>query len=238
MANLKCFGSGSAGNVYLLECREESLMIELGLPWREILQGVNYDLSRIVGVLVSHAHGDHSKSVKDAVKFGLPVYSCKGVCYIYNGVRLLKVGKKYRIGGFYVQPISVPHSCECYAYVIDHEDFGRLLFVTDCSRFDYRIKGCNHILIEANYSEEILINNLCNDEMIRSLYEYHMEINDTVSVLKTNYNPELQNIVLLHLSNSNSNEEEFGNRVIKELGFDNVFVANSGIEIELRKIEF
>lgn len=74
--------------------------------------------------------------------------------------------------------------------------------------------------------------------MTRSLYEYHMEINDTISALKTNYNQELQNIVLLHLSNANSNAEDFRNMVIEELGFDNVFVADKGMEISLQKSEF
>lgn len=56
MATLKCFGSESSGNGYLLECGEESLMIELGLPWREILNELNYKegLRSVAGCLVSH----------------------------------------------------------------------------------------------------------------------------------------------------------------------------------------
>ncbi len=238
MTTLQCYGSGSAGNVYLLECGEESLMIELGLPWKKILQDVNYDLSKICGCLISHGHSDHSKSIKEAVKFGLSVYSCKEVCDKFNGVRLLETGKKYKIGGFYVQPISVPHSCECYAYIIDHEEFGRLLFVTDCSTFKYRVKGCNHILIEANYSEEILIDNLCNDEDIRSRYGNHLEIQNTITAIGNNFCEDLQNIVLLHLSNGNSNAVEFRERVASEFSMNNVFIAEKGLTLDLQKSEF
>lgn len=235
---LKCLGSGSSGNCYIIETNKESLILELGLPWGEILKGLDYNLSNIVGACVSHAHGDHAKSIKDAVKFGLPVYSCKDVCDIHKGVRLLETGKKYRIGNFYVQAISVPHSCECYAYIIDHEECGRILFITDCTRFNYRVKGCNHIWIEANYSEDVLISNLCNDEMSRSLYGYHMEIKDTLLALENNYNPNIQDIILLHLSDRNSDEKDFRAQVMDKLGFQNVIIASKGIEVALNKSEF
>jgi len=56
MATLKCLSSGSQGNCYLLECNNEVLIIELGVSWKEVLKGLNYDLSKVVGVLVSHSH--------------------------------------------------------------------------------------------------------------------------------------------------------------------------------------
>lgn len=56
MATLKCLSSGSQGNCYLLECNNEVLIIELGVSWKEVLRGLNYDLSKVVGVLVSHSH--------------------------------------------------------------------------------------------------------------------------------------------------------------------------------------
>ena len=48
----------------------------------------------------------------------------------------------------------------------------------------------------------------------------------------------LQNVVLIHLSSGNSNEKDFKERVQQELGFDRVWVANNGMEIELNKSEF
>ena len=84
------------------------------------------------------------------------------------------------LGGFKVQPMEVPHSCQCYAYLIQHEEVGKLLFITDCVRFNYKIKGINHVLIESNWCEEILINNLCNDVETRSHHEHHMELSDTI----------------------------------------------------------
>ena len=168
----------------------------------------------------------------------MPVFSCKEVADKYAGVTELKLGEAVMLGGFKVQPMEVPHSCQCYAYLIHHEEIGKLLFVTDCVRFNYKINGLNHVLCEANWSEEILINNLCNDVETRSHHEHHMELSDTIKALKNNYSPDLMTVGLLHLSNGNSDEKMFRQRVIDELGFDNVIVMDKGLTIPLQLSEF
>lgn len=57
MAKMICLASGSRGNAYILECKGEQLLLELGIRWQEILKGLNYILGDVVGVLVSHSHG-------------------------------------------------------------------------------------------------------------------------------------------------------------------------------------
>lgn len=54
---MKIIDSGSQGNAYILECNREVLLIELGIKWKDILRALHYNLSNIVGVCVSHAHG-------------------------------------------------------------------------------------------------------------------------------------------------------------------------------------
>ncbi len=239
--NINCIttlNSGSSGNCYLLECNNEVLIIELGVSWKEVLKGLNYDLSKVVGCLVSHEHLDHSKYIPTLLKCGISVYSCKSVQTMHPQVKVLKKGSKYKIGGFSVQPIPTPHSVECYAFLIEHNDIGKCLFITDTSAFHYRIKNCNHIFIEANWSEDILIDKLCNDDATRSRHEQHLEIGQTIDVLKQNYSSDLQTIMLLHLSNGNSNAQQFKERVQQELGFLPVYVAEEGLTLELQKEEF
>lgn len=182
--------------------------------------------------------GDHAKSVKDAIKAGITVYSTKEVQDMYPKVKVPKYREKTQIGGFSIQPLEVPHSCECYAYIIQHEELGKLVFATDCSAFKYKIKSVNHWLLEANYSEQILINKMCDDEMGRSLYGNHLELEDCINALKVNFSVDTQSITLIHLSDTNSDEKEFVQRVKDELGFDNVAAATSGQTIILEKEEF
>lgn len=149
---IKVVGSSSQGNAYILDCQNETLLLELGVSWKDIVKALNFDLSKIVACVVTHQHSDHAKSIKDAIKAGFPVYSTSEVQLIHPKVNVPKIGEKTRIGGFSIQPLSVPHSCECYAYIIQHEEFGKLVFATDCSEFKYKIKSVNHWLLEANYS--------------------------------------------------------------------------------------
>lgn len=239
MATLKVLSSGSHGNCYLLQCKDETLILELGIKWGDILKGLDYNLGCVCGCLVSHSHLDHSKSIQNAISFGLSVYSNKEVATIHKGVKVLNLKEKTRIGkGFVVQPIKLFHNTECYGFLIQHEEFGKMVFCTDTNSVPYKFKGVQHWMIEANYSEEILIDNACNDVYSRSASDNHLEINDTIEVLKHNYSSELQNVVLIHLSSGNSNEKDFKERVQQELGFDRVWVADKDLKIELNKSEF
>lgn len=238
MAEIICCGSSSEGNAYILKCDNEALLVELGVPFREIRRALNNDISMVKAALVTHVHSDHAKYIPQAQEYGLPVFSCKEVVDKYAGVTELKLGEAVMLGGFKVQPMEVPHSCQCYAYLIQNEEIGKLLFVTDCVRFNYKIKGINHVLCEANWCEEILINNLCNDVETRSHHEHHMELSDTIKALKSNYSPDLMTVGLLHLSNGNSDEKMFRQRVIDELGFDNVVVMDKSVSIPLQLSEF
>lgn len=56
MATLKVVGSGSSGNCYLLQTEKESLILELGCKWNEVLEMLDYKIGNVSGVLISHAH--------------------------------------------------------------------------------------------------------------------------------------------------------------------------------------
>lgn len=148
------------------------------------------------------------------------------------------MGEKTLIGGFSIQPLLVPHSVECYAYIITHEEFGKLVFCTDATSFKYKIKNVNHWLIEANYSEQILIDKMCDNSMGRSLYQHHHELEDCIKALKVNFSADTQNILLIHLSDGNSDEKSFVQRVKDELGFDRVDAARPNQIINLEREEF
>jgi phosphoribosyl 1,2-cyclic phosphodiesterase len=56
MAKLITLGSSSSGNAYILDCGNEQLIIELGVSWKDILKGLDYNLTKVRACLVSHQH--------------------------------------------------------------------------------------------------------------------------------------------------------------------------------------
>lgn len=236
MAELRVISSGSQGNAYIIECEKETLLIELGVSFNEIMLHLRYNIPKVVGAIVSHKHSDHTNkgTIAKMLKYGVPVYSCEEVAHENKGVTIVKKGRKTSIGGFKIQPIPLQHSCECFGYVIETPDNQKIVFATDCCEFLYRIKNVQHWLIECNWSEEILIDNMCDNSEMRSRHEHHLELNDTIFALRENFSPKTNTIVLLHLSNGNSNAEMFKKRIKEELGFFNVHVAEKYLTLQLQ----
>lgn len=54
---IKCLGTGSQqGNCYLLSAETQTLVLDCGIPIIEIKKGLNFDLRRVSGVVVTHSH--------------------------------------------------------------------------------------------------------------------------------------------------------------------------------------
>lgn len=233
---LHVLSSNSSGNGYLLQCGEDRLILECGVHTKAIFNILNYDI-RCVSALCSHVHSDHAKYIPQYLKYAIPVYSCPDVASRYPNVKPLEPMKRYSIGGFSVLPLKVPHNAECYAFVIDHANIGRLLFVTDAQTFPYSVKGITTMLIEANYSEDLIVDQLCDGYDVRGSSNDHMEIGETINVINRLKSPELNNVILLHLSDANSDEEAFKQRIWRECGV-RADAANKGDVFVLSKEDF
>lgn len=233
MSRLQCLNSSSAGNCFILECGDEKLVLELGVEWKKILKALNYNISNVVGCLSSHIHFDHCKSIPNALKYCLDVYSCQEVADKFEGVSVIPKGKKTRIGGFTVQPLPLKHNVENYGYIITHEDLGKLVFAIDCEEFLYKVKDVNHWIIEANHSFDVMLDNALSNEHSSSHSENHLSIEQCVEALSVNICDATDTIILAHLSDHNSHAMKFVDIVKTELGMDDVFIADSKLDIEL-----
>lgn len=141
---------------------------------------------------------------------------------------------KYKIGNFIVQPLPVEHDVENYAYIISHAEFGKLVYAVDCVQFPYKISSVNHWVIEANHDESLMIDHMCENIFSQSASENHLNIDQTIDVLKANFCEATRTIVLAHLSDGNSNASEFLDKSRTELGFENVFIADKGLTIDIK----
>jgi len=236
---LTILGSSSAGNCYILSNENESLIIEAGININDIKIGLDFKLDKLLGCLVSHEHGDHSKSVKDLIRLGVDCFASKGTfdALAIDSHRAHEIKHKHQInlGNFKILPLTTFHDvAESLGFLIQHPDFGRLLFITDTYQFPYKFAGLNHILIEANYSFDLISKSAIRDRTFTS----HMEIDTTLNVLKSNNLGNVHNIILIHLSDRNSDARLFKLKAQEIAPYSNVEVAASGLIIELKKEAF
>lgn len=232
---LKILGSSSKGNCYILENENETLILEAGVPLHEILKYIRFNTGKVAGVLVTHEHGDHAKYIKEFRNRALEVYLSQGTLKAldlnYCTYNIIKSMTKFKVGGFTVIPFKVEHdAAEPLGFLINHEDMGNLLFVTDTFYISNRFANLNHILIECNYCETILNNS--GAAYKNRVFSSHMSLENCLEFLKANDLSNVENIVLLHLSDGHSDEKMMVDEVQKVSGV-NTFVAEKGFGLEL-----
>ncbi len=55
---VRCISTGSSGNSYALyDNGGKILLLDLGLARKQILRGIDFNVSDVVGCVVSHEHG-------------------------------------------------------------------------------------------------------------------------------------------------------------------------------------
>lgn len=240
---LKVLGSSSQGNCYILENKNEALIIEAGVRFIEVKKALGFDIRKVSGCLITHQHNDHAKYIKAMVESGFQtlaleeVWTAKGV----TGSRAycIERGKGYRFGRFKVLPFDACHDVPCVGYLIDHPETGRIMFLTDSCMCEYVFPGLNQVMIECNYSDAKLVEAINAGRTLPSqrerLMTSHMELNTCKGFLCANDLTNVANIVLLHLSDNNSDEKNFVSEIERQTG-KVVYAAHTGLEIELDRI--
>lgn len=225
MCKLKCLGSSSSGNCYLLSTETETLVLDCGLPIREIKKGLDWDISKVVGALCTHAHLDHAKSVNDFENMGIPVFSHKDMEIDFGGEH--EERKHIRYGNFGINAFALTDKngkfmhtnndgseCPCYGFLIEHEDMGKLLYITDTELVKWRFSGISHILISCNYQKKYISDSAKRNHVLRG----HMELETVKDFIRANKSNALRTVILCHMSGDSCNAEECLAEVQKVVG--------------------
>ena len=224
--DIKCFASSSKGNCYIIDDGHTKIMIECGIQFKEIQIALRFRLSSIAGVLVSHSHRDHSRSVKDLIKAGVDVYLSEAAITELgaSGHRVNEISpkKQFQLGTFTVLPFELNHDVFNLGFLLANQAGEKLLYATDTYFIRYRFRGLTHIMIEANYSLDILNANVESGsipkEMKKRVLRSHMSLETAKEFLKANDLSKVEAIFLLHLSDNNSDCERFKREVMELTG--------------------
>lgn len=229
--NLKCLASGSSGNCYLLECNNEVLILDCGISIKDIKGGLNFDLSKVVGCVVTHAHHDHDKSVNDLKLMGIKIWQP----YLYEA-EMKRTQRRY-LGNFVIRNFDVPHDNEpCCGFIVECPNGELLLYATDFEYIKYSFKKMKiqHLLIESNYQNKYVDKSADNrNHVLRG----HAELQTTIGIVRDNVDS-LKTVILCHLSRNNANPIEMVDEV-KKVVKPSVCVdyARKGLEVELKTDE-
>jgi phosphoribosyl 1,2-cyclic phosphodiesterase len=242
---LKVLGSSSKGNSYVLETASQVLVIEAGIRLAEVKKMIGFDVTKIVGALVSHEHGDHAAFINEFTKAAIDVYCSAGTAAKFNKTHRLHVvpsGQMVQIGEFKVLPFDVVHdAAEPFGFLINHPESGNILFLTDTFYSEFTFRDLNNIILEVNYDLAILEANIksgrLNPAIRNRIVTSHMSLQTAKELLTANDLRKVNNIVLIHLSDGNSDTTNFKREIEAATG-KTITIADCGTEILLNKTPF
>jgi phosphoribosyl 1,2-cyclic phosphodiesterase len=227
LIDIKAFGSSSKGNCYYITDGKTPLLLECGIKYKDIQKGLNFKMSDVRGCLITHEHGDHIKSLKDVLKAGIDCYMSKGTAEAidvkHHRINPVQAKKQFQIGTWTILPFDVQHDVsEPYGYLLVNEAGEKLLFATDTFYIRYKFKGLTHLLVECNFSLDILNQNIAAGRvppvMKKRLMRSHFSLQNFKEFLKANDLSRLKEIWMLHLSDTNSDAELFKREISQMTG--------------------
>lgn len=235
---LQVLGSSSRGNGYILHTiGGDALAIEAGAKASEYFATIKP--SQYAGVLVSHEHKDHAASaLQMAAQYGVKVIASKGTIHALGIPSYLATEVSHlcttEIKGWKITPVRVIHDAEGPCAFIIERGSTKLLFATDLAEFPRipveLLKGVNVLMLEANYDAEIAIRSGANMTHLDRVSNSHLSIAQAEEVVK--YISSLgclEMVILIHLSNDNSDEVAFKERIENAAPEAKVMVADKGL---------
>lgn len=167
--NLFSFASGSDGNCYVVESEGTALIVECGRPYiqiRDFLESIAIDPENVAGILLTHAHGDHSRSARAYAKtHRVPIYASPGTLAALalpdpSLGRPVHSGKTYTIGQLDIKPFAVPHDCREPLGFRFEGGSGRAAIATDLGWVPHSVarqfRDLDLLVLEANYDPHLL----------------------------------------------------------------------------------
>lgn len=230
---IKVIATGSSGNAYIIKTKDEILLLELGINFKKIKLDADFEFSKVVGALVTHEHKDHCKGVVDAVNCGIDIYMSKGtkegIGIESHRINIVEHNKPFKIGNFTIIAFEVQHDVnEPFGFLIYHAELGKILFITDSYYIKNRFTGIDHLLIECNYSEEVLPDlPAWRARTIKS----HMSLETLKEMLLTMDLGKTKDITLIHISHDNGDPDRF-KKEIEELTGIKTYIGETGFIIE------
>jgi phosphoribosyl 1,2-cyclic phosphodiesterase len=163
------FASGSDGNCYLVESEGTAVLVECGRPYsqiKDLLDGVGILPDELSGIVLTHAHGDHSRSARHLSQtYRVPIYASRGTLGALDLEDLtlgkpIESGKTVQLGQLDLRPFAVPHDCREPLGFRFESGSGRAAIATDLgwvpANVARQFKDVDLLILEANYDPHLL----------------------------------------------------------------------------------
>jgi phosphoribosyl 1,2-cyclic phosphodiesterase len=244
--------SGSNGNCYYVGNSEEAVLVDAGIPCREIekrMERLNLSMSNVKAVFISHEHSDHISGVGKLIKrYKLPLYITESTRQ--NGqlnvqpdlVFSFQAYEPVQIGNLTITAFPKFHdACDPHSFIVKHNDVTVGVFTdigAPCDHVINHFRQCHAAFLEANYDEEMLQ---------RGRYPYflknrirgghgHLSNIQALQIFTQHRPPFMSHLLLSHLSRDNNSPELVRDLFRKYTTGTKIYIASRYEETEVHHI--
>ena len=232
----RSIASSSKGCAYVAHSEgNPGLLLDAGIPFKALQRALDFQISKLAGCLVTHAHQDHCQAVSALQTAAVNVWaSVETWQRIPSGnphrLHVALPEQMFQVGPWKVLPFEAVHDAPgTLGYYIAAPDGDRLLYLTDSAYSKHRFGGLTHIAIECNFSEAIIERNAAHAGISTERYKRtvgtHMSLEQVLKFLGANDLSDCREIHLLHLSDMNSDEQQFRAAVEEATGIPTYVAA-------------
>jgi len=222
MLRFATLASGSRGNASLVESGDTLLMLDCGLPCREIeqrLAALGRSGEDVAALLVTHEHTDHLRGVGAfARRYGTRIFATHGTARALVAlpgnegldVEPVSTHRGFSIGAIDVEPFPVPHDAHEPCQFVFAAGRRRLGVLTDAghatAHIRERLAGCDALAVECNHDVESLVRGSYPPSVkarVGSAYG-HMSNAQAAELVASLADGRLQWVVAMHVSERNN----------------------------------
>ncbi len=215
---LTVLGSGSRGNAVLLESGDGALLVDAGFSFRDLsrrLAVAGCDAARLVGVALTHEHGDHVRGAPGAAAaWNVPLLASAGTLAALaprlkpgTATRILAASAPHRCGGFTLRAYPTAHdAADAIMLVVEDGDGRRVGVAYDVGSPTTALKlACRELdalVLETNH-DEVLLRSSSYPPAVRARiagHGGHLSNREAALLAGEVAHPDLAVLVLAHLS--------------------------------------
>ncbi len=165
--------SGSTGNSLYVQSDCSKILIDAGESAKKIenaLSSISVNISDLDGILVTHEHSDHVKSLGTiSKKYNIPVFANNETWDAMpkqkdkieeKNQKHFNVSEKFNIGDLEILPFSIPHDAANPCGFNIFNNSSKLSIATDLGHMTKdiisKLENSSFLLLESNYDPQIL----------------------------------------------------------------------------------